>query len=378
MHNLSRKNKFWLAYFLPVMLIIISFSILIYLLIDDFKVPDKEFENVELEMLDSNKSVDQHEESEMLMPESVGLDMLDVNFNVPTNNQLESFVPYSLDADFNDKANFISEESQDFQAKIFTLLIVGVLILSIAIGFLANYLAKKSLKPLEESIESQKRFVSDASHELKTPLALIKSDAEILSMSNSENINEYKSFVQQIIKDVNYLDKLTNNLLYIAQLDRGSLVLNLNEFSLNKLVKRIIDRFDKIFENEDIQIDLEVDEVLWVGDEGLFEQALRIIIENSIKYKSKVDSAWVKILVRENMDEIILEVSDNGIGISNEDMQRVFERFYRVSKDRNDIGYGLGLSILKRICDLMSVKLVFESKVGVGTKVCMKIPKNNL
>ncbi|TDX53166.1 sensor histidine kinase [Orenia marismortui] len=226
---------------------------------------------------------------------------------------------------------------------------------------------------LQESIEKQKAFVSDASHELRTPISVIQGYIDLLDRwgkSDQEVLNES---IEAIKSETMNMKKLLEQLLFLARSDREKDSFERVDFELDAVIAEVyretelIDKEHKITLNNNDKLKIN-------GDEQLIKQLLRIIIDNSLKYtedggKISIDSKLVNQFV-----EITIE--DTGTGIAKEDLDNIFDRFYRADKSRNREtgGTGLGLSIAKWIVDNHLGKIEVESKLNQGTKVIIKLP----
>jgi two-component system sensor histidine kinase CiaH len=240
---------------------------------------------------------------------------------------------------------------------------------------LSYYLSGKTLTPIVESLNQQKRFVADASHEFKTPLTAIRTEAEVLNRSKNATNQDYKDFVTSTIEEIDTLNKLTTDLLCIAQSDNKSLQLKLKDIDLDIVIKHSIRKFIKTGENNHIQILYQSPSKHNIihSDERLLEQLLNIIIDNAIKYNKPQGKVEIKVLKERGKTSILIK--DTGIGIPKEYVNKIFDRFFQVAKDRGTKGFGLGLSIAKQICDKIQATITVESTVGKGTKIILTFPQ---
>ncbi len=267
------------------------------------------------------------------------------------------------------------EEVQDTisQSSLMTI-IVTLFGVTLAFAFLAYYFAGKAIKPLQDSIEKQKQFVSDSSHEIKTPLALIKSEAEVLLRDKNSSINEYQSFAKNTVEDVNRLDTLADSLLWLAQLDQKKKDFALEKINLSALIQKIANSFGQVALKKKITINADIEKDIFASaNRDATYQVLNIILDNALKFspeKSKID-----IYIKQELQSIIVNIKDCGIGISKKDLSHIFDRFYRASEDRHEKGYGLGLAIAKEAMLAQGGNIKIKSALKRGTIVELRFKK---
>lgn len=245
-------------------------------------------------------------------------------------------------------------------------LLTDILILIIAV-LASYYLSGETMKPIEETIKRQKEFIANASHEFKTPLTAITTEAEVLLRAERTN-DIYKQFAKNVLDESKNLSKLTFELLNIAKSDSNNRKLNIEVLNLNDLIKISISKFKTIAKEKNIDIKFvsNKNEIYIKWDKQEIIQLVDILIDNSIKYNKNNGNVLVN-LKKENNVELTIE--DSGIGISKEDIDKIFNRFYRSSNDRHTKGFGLGLSIAKDIIKEMDSKIEIKSELNNGTKV---------
>ena len=209
---------------------------------------------------------------------------------------------------------------------------------------------------IEISFKKLKNFNSNVSHELKTPLAIMKSEIEVALMNEEKNCDKV---LHSLLQEINYLNDITEKLLFLTKNDIQNC--KLTEIDLEELILELYEKYaNKI--HISLHID-ENDEYIIRGDKTLLKMAISNIIENSIKYKAlKID-----IILKKTKNKIILIIKDNGIGIPKEKLPFIFDEFYRVdeSHNKNIKGFGLGLSIVKNILKAHKAKIKVKSEKGV-------------
>jgi signal transduction histidine kinase len=231
------------------------------------------------------------------------------------------------------------------------------------------------LDRVENAIEREKQFTSDASHELRTPLAVIKGTLEVL-IRKPRNVDEYKEKIDFCIKEVNRLNHLVDELLLLARFEHQKQSLKLGKVSLNNLCEEIVKRNTIAIEEKEIKCNINFSEPYFVqSDSYLFSIVINNIITNAIKYSHK--GGIINFEVRKSKSDIVLTVSDQGIGIAQEDLEKIFDQFYRSKSIQNPKikGTGLGLSIVKRICFMLDVALEIKSEENIGTVVSFTFQK---
>lgn len=232
---------------------------------------------------------------------------------------------------------------------------------------------------IEETFEMQNRFVGDASHELKTPIAVIKGYADMLDRWGKDDREVLEEAIAAIKKESDHMKILIDRLLFLAKKDSELMETNDEELELNTLIDEVIHSYNIINSNNILtRVHGNCEGIIIKADRDMIKQLLRIFIDNSIKYTNK-EHGVVKISanIRDEYGEILIE--DNGIGIPKKDIEKVFERFYRVDKGRSRElgGSGLGLSIAAIIINHYNGKVHLESDEGLGTKAYIKIPLYN-
>lgn len=222
---------------------------------------------------------------------------------------------------------------------------------------------------------SRKEFVSNVSHELKTPLSSIKVLTELLLLQESAPEEMYRDFLQDINSEIDRMNHIVSDLLTLVRLEEGGTALNLTTFQLHETVEDIIKRMRPLAEKSQVTLTLEYAKPLQIeGDEMKLTLAITNLIQNAIKYNK--ENGQVKVLLDQNSMYALITVSDTGIGIEEEHFDKLFQRFYRVDKarDRGAGGSGLGLSIVRQIISLHKGTIGVSSVVGEGTSFSIRLP----
>ncbi len=228
------------------------------------------------------------------------------------------------------------------------------------------------LDRLEEAFQRQEQFVSDASHELRTPIAVIQGYANLLDRWGKYEQDVRDEAIEAIKKETRNMKTLVESLLFLARGSSEEIELNKSIFYTDELIDEIIRETNVMVDKIEIK-NRDREKVKIEADRELLKQMLRIFIDNSIKYTPLGGEIGIDVLKNNNFVEF--KVWDTGTGISKEDLPHIFKRFYRVDKSRSDKrGRGLGLSIAKWIVDKHQGKVVVESKPGEGTVVRTLFP----
>ncbi len=221
---------------------------------------------------------------------------------------------------------------------------------------------------------SRRNFVAEVSHELKTPLTVIKTYAETLQ--GIEDRDSMLPFIKTIETETDKMTNLVRNLLELSRFDSNEFRLSKQPFSLDEMLLYLIQTYKIEAEKKRITLSYipsKIPSTIY-ADKDAIERALRNILSNAIKYT--FDGGKVSILTTRVLNEVYIKIEDNGKGIPQADLAHVFERFYRVDKSRarNEGGTGLGLSIAKEIVNRHGGDITIESKLGRYTRVTVKIP----
>lgn len=224
------------------------------------------------------------------------------------------------------------------------------------------------LQRLQDGFEKQRRFVSDASHELRTPATVISGYSDMLARWGKNDPDVLEESIQAIRSEAVNMQQLIEKLLFLARADQNRQIVNKTELELSDVIEEMAKESKLLAPH--LEVDLPVCEKAKISaDIVLFKQMLRIFIENSSKYTP----AGGKLILscRREKNSAIVEISDTGIGIAEADLPKLFERFYRVDSDRNRSsgGTGLGLSIAKWIADEHQAEIKITSVLGKGTTI---------
>ncbi len=233
------------------------------------------------------------------------------------------------------------------------------------------------IKKLQSIDESRQEFVSNVSHELKTPLTSMKVLADSLNGSEDVPIEMYKEFMVDIGDEIDRETKIINDLLSLVRMDKTGAMLNVSAVNINELIEHILKRLKPIAEKADIEVVFEsFRPVVAEVDEVKFSLVVTNLVENAIKYNN--NGGWVHITLNSDHQFFYIKVEDNGLGIPEESVDHVFERFYRADKShsREIGGTGLGLAITKSAIAMHNGEVKVRSKLGEGSTFDVRIPLN--
>lgn len=231
------------------------------------------------------------------------------------------------------------------------------------------------LERLQAIDQSRQEFVSNVSHELKTPITSMRVLADSLIAEDNVPVDIYREFMQDISDEIDRETKIINDLLALVRLDKNATELNISLVNINNLVEQILKRVRPIAKNRSIEIIFEsFRPVTAEVDETKLSLAVTNLVENGVKYNN--DGGWVRVSLNADHKYFYIKVSDSGVGIPKDALPRVFERFYRVDKarSRETGGTGLGLAITKNVVQLHHGGIRLESTLGEGTTFLVRIP----
>ncbi len=255
------------------------------------------------------------------------------------------------------------------------LVFINVIILSVG-GFLSYALARRTLAPIEEAHVALERFTADASHELRTPLATMKTEIEVALMNDKLDPKQAKLLLVSNLEEVDRLTHLSERLLLLASLDEDSLPKE--NTSVGLIISKAVDVASSSANAKNINILTKLPmspELFVIGDESSLTEMVVILLDNAIKYSKKDTNITVKV-VQDNKF-MNLSVSDQGVGISNNHLPHIFDRFYRADTSRtggNSHGYGLGLALAQKIAHMHDGQISVTSKEGKGSTFKVSMP----
>jgi len=260
-------------------------------------------------------------------------------------------------ANYDSDSNPLVTESRKASTQMILSLVYINLVVFVAGGLGAFFLARRTLRPIAEAHEAQSRFTSDASHELRTPLAAMKTELEVSLRDPRLEIGEARELLESNLEEVNKLIRLSEMLLHLSRLDHDKLEVSTVDISL--LAREIIQRYPH--EQSRFAITARKKAVT-LANEAAISELIVVLVENAIKYSPEGSTIHVRIF--EQRGQVGFEIKNEGDKIPDEKLPKLFERFFRADTSRTNSsrnGYGLGLSIAKKIIEIHHGDLTVSS-----------------
>ncbi|MFZ2324411.1 MAG: HAMP domain-containing sensor histidine kinase [Ignavibacteriaceae bacterium] len=256
------------------------------------------------------------------------------------------------------------------------LILIGILLIVL---LLAVWFVYRSVKKELELAQAKADFVSNVSHELRTPLALISMFAETLEMDRVKTEEKKREYYSIISHESNRLGRIVNTILNFSKMDAGKRKFNFAEEDMNDIMVQVYQNYSYHLYNKGFDFEFEPGiniPKVFIDREAVSEAAVNLI-DNAVKYSN--ETKFIKIVISAENNFVVVEVQDKGIGISEENQKKVFDKFYRVSTGlvHNTKGTGLGLSLVKQIMDAHKGKIILKSKLGKGSSFNLLFPVNS-
>ena len=228
---------------------------------------------------------------------------------------------------------------------------------------------------LKDEQNRTKEFMEDFSHEVKTPLTLVKNYNQALLNNMIQTPEEQRNCYHLIDREMNRMQRLIQNFLDFTKLDAQSVELVKQPIVFAQNVEEILSKYELVFKENNVTLDMKLDyDVIISADEDRLEQIIQNIIQNAIRYSK--DEPCIRITMETKENTCVLAIADNGVGISEKNLTIITNRFIRVNKvrSRKEAGTGLGLSIVEKLMELHGGKLSIESQLGEGTTIKLEFP----
>lgn len=259
----------------------------------------------------------------------------------------------------------------------FRMYIALAFILLILILLLCEFMARRSILPVDEAIRTQQQFIADASHELKTPIAVILANLDILKSSPEKTVQESSKWIDSTKSEANRMSKLVNEMLFLARSDAAmDMHYNFRLINFSDVVEEVVLTTEALAYERNIRLETDLEELSQVvGDFERLKQVVMILVENATKYVDENGTIRVKLTTGPRRTEV-LTVTNSGTPIPAEKAEHIFERFYRVdeSRVREKGGYGLGLSIAQKIVEKHNGEISLAFSNENGTCFAVKLP----
>ncbi len=265
--------------------------------------------------------------------------------------------------------------SQEHQLLI-TLIFVnfGVLIITSAAGYV---LSGRTLQPIKRMVDEQNQFISNSSHELRTPIATMRAEMEASLLEKKISNAQARKLITSNLEELGSLQTLMNSLLRLAHVHNTNAIPDTKNISLATIIEAAQKRVLPLAKEKHITIDVNESDCHIEGDKNSLTEVFVILLDNAIKYSDTYTHITINTVKKDR--HIVTSIADEGIGISPQDLPHIFERFYRADKSRSQTdGYGLGLSIARRIMDIHGGKITVVSREGSGTTFTLQFPEPRL
>ncbi|MBU1037797.1 MAG: GHKL domain-containing protein, partial [Candidatus Omnitrophica bacterium] len=228
------------------------------------------------------------------------------------------------------------------------------------------------LARLDYAFTSQKRLFEDLSHDLKTPLTIIKGEFEV-ALKKKRNPEDYESVLRSSLEEVNKIIRLADNMLMLASFEAQNIMPDRKKLDLSLIIQGVANNIRKLADEKHIEISLSQNDNMGIkGDEEQLKQMFLNLLDNAVKYTP--ENGKVTVTARREKENLRIKVQDTGRGIAGDRIERVFDRFYRADKSRTGQGFGLGLSIVKSVVDAHNGKIKIESSPGQGASFIISLP----
>lgn len=218
----------------------------------------------------------------------------------------------------------------------------------------------------------RKDFISNVSHEFKTPISSIQGFVEMIKNKDLPE-DKRNAYIDIIIEETERLSNLSSNMLRISRLDNQSIPNKITEFSLDEQIRKSVLLLEDKWIKKNLDLNIDLEKLLFKGDEDLIQQLWINLLENAIKFSE--DGGKISVVLKNLKNDVIIKISDTGIGIGEESQKRIFERFYQGETSRSRVGNGLGLAIVKRIIEICKGDIEIDSHIGEGTTFIIRLPK---
>jgi signal transduction histidine kinase len=255
------------------------------------------------------------------------------------------------------------------------ILTIASLTSAVILTLISWFLAGLSISPVKKAWQRQKEFVADASHELRTPLSVIQTNLDAALCDKEGSIGDNEMWLNNAYTETQMMTKLVEELLTLAQIDADQIMVVREKINFSDICLSVIDRFRVRLKENNLELNINIDEDVFImGDSLRIAQLITIFIDNAIKYTNR--DGKIEITLKAGNEYAAFRITDSGIGMSQRDTERIFDRFYRADKARHreNGGTGLGLSIAKWISDNHKGRIAVASKIEQGTTFIVEFP----
>ena len=242
-------------------------------------------------------------------------------------------------------------------------------------GGAGYFLAGRTLRPIKVMIDEQNQFISSASHELRTPIATMRAEMEGSLLEKHLSDPQARTLITSSLEELGELQDLSNNLLRIAQVHGTAEDEMQEEVSLAESIAIAHKKVAPLAKKKNIIIKTEISDSMIMGEKRKITEIFVILLDNAIKYSQ--NNSQIIVSSKATHKVVAIHVEDEGMGISEKDIQHIFDRFYRADKSRTEDGYGLGLAIAKKTTEMYKGTISVKSKEKEGTIFTVTFPLKN-
>lgn len=268
-----------------------------------------------------------------------------------------------------DIAGAIIDKAQDILINRFVTIDAIIIFLVVILGFLLTY---KTLAPIKSNMQKQRRFIADASHELRTPVAIVISGLEVNLNNKKLDLVGAKKTLENTLDEMREFSKLNNNLLDISKYDTPTQTAY-ESININELLKLIVEKNKNLAQIKNIKIETKIESYAKIkGDKTELSRVFFNILDNAIKYTK--EGGLISISDKTVSSKYVVTISDNGIGIPEDIISKIFDPFFRGDTSRSTEGAGLGLTLSKKIIENHDGTISIKSQLNKGTNVIISLP----
>ncbi len=293
---------------------------------------------------------------------------------VPAHSQvIEGEAGVQITGPFNTAFDIDVNDSLEASRRRLIVRLVGLNVAVLVVGAVGSYwLARRTMKPIEDSVEAQHRFTADASHELRTPLAAMKTEIEVGLRDKNLSKAEAVTLLKSNLEEIDRLGNLADGLLALTQHDSTSEPV---PTSLEEVAAKVAKRLHSLAEAKHIELKRDLKPVIVSTDEASVDKIIGILLDNAIKYSPEKTKVTIATYQKDGHGYAV--ITDEGVGIKATELPHIFDRFYRADSSRSKshvAGHGLGLSIARQLAEQLNGSVMAASKPGKGSTFTLKIP----
>lgn len=219
----------------------------------------------------------------------------------------------------------------------------------------------------------RKDFINNFSHEFKTPIVSIRGFAKQLKLDDSLTEEQKQEYIDLIVMESGRLSTLSNNILLLSKLENQEYVTEYSTFYLDEQLRHAILLLEKQWMEKELKLQIDMEEIPYTTDESMLLQVWLNLLSNAIKFSKQ--GGTLHVTLKRAKDGIVASVGDEGEGIDRKDINRIFDKFYQADRSRKTAGNGLGLSLVKRICELLNCRVTVRSEKGKGSTFSIFLPE---